>query len=109
MIWLEPETDEIDAELFYKDDRYGDSDLLTSVFEPESSYEQFENFGIKHMVIPFYILYHESMRFRNSPQYEDFTAAEKVAMYLSYGFFELGFDGIRMMAVSSLFLSGKLL
>lgn len=104
------ETDEMDTEPFYKDDRYGDSCLLTSVFEPESSsYKQFEDFGIKHMVIPFYILYHESMRFRNSPQYEDSTTVQKAGMYLSYGFFELGFDSIRLMAISSLFLFGKLL
>ncbi len=110
MIWLEPETDENDAEPFYKDDRYGDSDLLTSVFEPESlSYEQFEDFGIKHVIIPFYILFDGSRRFRNSPQYEEFTTAEKAGMYLSYGFFELGFDGIRLMVISSLFFSGNLL
>jgi len=104
------ETNEVDTEPFYMDDRYGDSDLLTSVFEPESSsYEQFENFGIKHMVIPLYLLCHESRRFRNSPQYDDFTATQKASMYISYGFFELSFDCLRLIAVSSLFFSGNLL
>ncbi|MCK5235034.1 MAG: hypothetical protein KAJ88_04270 [Candidatus Aenigmarchaeota archaeon] len=101
---------ETDAVPFYTDDSYGDSCLLTSVFEPESSsYQPFEDFGLKHMVIPFYILFDGTRRFRNSPQYDDFTTAEKAGMYLSYGFFELGFDGIRLMVVSSLFFSGNLL
>ena len=101
---------EIDAEPFHMDDSYGDSCLLTSVFEPESSsYEQFETVGIKHMVIPLYLLCHESRRFRNSPQYDDFTATEKASMYLSYGFFELSLDWLRLIAVSSIFFPGNLL
>ena len=101
---------EIDAEPFYNGDTYGDFDILTSLFEPESSsYEQFETVGIKHMVIPLYLLCHESRRFRNSPQYDDFTATEKASMYLSYGFFELSLDWLRLIAVPSIFFSGNLL